>query len=640
MKIATFSDQFYPELSGISDSIIANSIQFGKDNHIVDFFVPLYSEKNYATAKLSRDEPNFGKNLRIHRINSLPFPGGTMQARAVIPRTLLNLFDTDPSDIVHAHTFFGAGFDALCLSKIKKIPMIGTNHSLIEAFVQYSPIKARWIKNLLGNYVIWYYNKCDLVTTPSRFLLDDMKKKGFTGKGIVVSNPIEKSFFNPRASKEILKKELGFSNFTILYVGRFSTEKNIQVLIDAFIDLAQDLPDASLVLVGHGLLRTQFENQVRENNLSDKIKIIGPFLGENKPVLYDIFHAADVFVIPSTSETQSMAALQAMASGIPVIGANAGALPELIGKENGYLFEPDNKSELLSHMHALYDIKKRNVTCEHALIFAKNSSEESIALLWEKTYTDTVIAMHKKTFNNITISLIIPAYNEEKYIGKCLEYAIKNSHGTLLEIIVIDNASTDRTKQIAESYPGIRVVTEEKKGLTRARQRGYLEAKGDILAYIDADTQMPKGWVETISREFSNNKNKETVVCVSGPCLYYDLSKFESILVKVYWYVIGLPAYLVVGYMVHGANFAIRRDILDKMNGFDTSIEFYGEDTDIARRASLFGKVKFKIGVSMYASARRFKDQGLYKTTFLYVANFISEVFVRKPLTEKYSDFR
>src|ERR1035441_7653186 len=94
------------------------------------------------------------------------------------------------------------------------------------------------------------------------------------------------------------------------------------------------------------------------------------------------------------------------------------------------------------------------------------------------------------------ISLVICAHNEEKYIASCLEYAIQSSGWGRLhykrdgfhEIIVIDNASTDRTKEIAEKYPNVRVVREEKKGLTRARQCGYLNAKGDVLAFIDADT--------------------------------------------------------------------------------------------------------------------------------------------------------
>lgn len=238
----------------------------------------------------------------------------------------------------------------------------------------------------------------------------------------------------------------------------------------------------------------------------------------------------------------------------------------------------------------------------------------------------------------LTISLIIPAYNEEKYIGECLDYVIKNSSNKLLEIIVIDNASTDKTKEIALKYKGVRVVYEEQKGLTRARQRGFIEAKGDILAYIDADTHMPEGWLDTVINEFRKNKN---LACLSGPGLYWDIPKTQQFLVKyLYWYALAMPTYWLVGYMVMGAHFAIHKDVIKEMGGFDTSIEFYGEDTNIARRAHQFGKVKFKPNFFIYMSGRRLKDQGIYKTAFLYISNFLSEIIYKKPMTKEYKDFR
>ncbi len=235
------------------------------------------------------------------------------------------------------------------------------------------------------------------------------------------------------------------------------------------------------------------------------------------------------------------------------------------------------------------------------------------------------------------ISLIIPAHNEEKYIGECLKHVIKHSDGKLFEIIVIDNVSTDRTKEVAEQFPGVRVVYEKNKGLTSARERGRAEARGNILAYIDADTHMPKNWVARVEDEFKNHPN---TVCVSGPYIYYDVPKIQQFFTKLYWYFIAMPMYLIVGYMAVGGNFAIRKETIDKMGGFDTTISFYGEDTDIARRASKFGKVVFKLSFTMYTSGRRFSGQGFLKTGFIYMANFASEVILRKPFTKEYKDIR
>lgn len=242
----------------------------------------------------------------------------------------------------------------------------------------------------------------------------------------------------------------------------------------------------------------------------------------------------------------------------------------------------------------------------------------------------------QKSEENPKVSLVIVAYNEEKYIGACLEHVIKNNNGKFFEIIVVDNASTDKTAEIAKSFPGVRVVREDRKGVTRARQRGFMESTGDIVANIDADTQMPKGWYDKVVEEF--NKNKK-LVCLSGPYIYYDVSVWQSFLVRLYWY-LAVPVYWIIGYMAIGGNFAIQRDALEKMHGYDTNIEFFGEDTNTARRASKFGKVKFKLSFVMYTSGRRLLGHGLLKTGFVYVAQLISEAVMHKPATQKYDDIR
>ena len=98
--------------------------------------------------------------------------------------------------------------------------------------------------------------------------------------------------------------------------------------------------------------------------------------------------------------------------------------------------------------------------------------------------------------------------------------------------------------------------------------------------------------------------------------------------------------YLTLGYMVIGGNFAIRKEVLEKMGGFDTTIKFYGEDTNIARRAKKFGTVKFSLKFKMPTSGRRFKGEGLFRTGITYMLNFLSEVFVHRPLTQKHRDIR
>jgi glycosyltransferase involved in cell wall biosynthesis len=235
-----------------------------------------------------------------------------------------------------------------------------------------------------------------------------------------------------------------------------------------------------------------------------------------------------------------------------------------------------------------------------------------------------------------TISVIIPAFNEEAYLGACLDAVMANIGDKALEVIVIDNNSTDGTRAVAERYPAVTYVFEPEKGITRARQRGFLTAKGDILAYVDADTHPPAGWIEQIWDQFGKNKELATL---SGPYSFYDLRGLRN-RVASGWFVAARPLYGIIGYMLVGGNFAIRRDVLEKMGGFDPNIEFYGEDADIAKRAKKHGQVLFHPRFVMPTSGRRLQKQGYLRMAGIYLINFLSIVFRGKPATRGYTDIR
>ena len=235
-----------------------------------------------------------------------------------------------------------------------------------------------------------------------------------------------------------------------------------------------------------------------------------------------------------------------------------------------------------------------------------------------------------------TISLIIPAYNEEAYLPACLDAVMHNVAGKAVEVIVVDNNSTDRTRQVIESYPGVTYLFEPRKGITRARQCGFLAASGDILAYVDADTHPPEGWIEQIWEQFGANKD---LACLSGPYSFYDLSGLRNRVSRA-WFIVAKPLYSLTGYIIVGGNFAIRRDVIEKMGGFDSTIEFYGEDADIAKRAGKHGKVLFCPRFVMPTSGRRMQSQGFVKMAGLYFINYLSIALRGRPATMGYIDIR
>lgn len=241
------------------------------------------------------------------------------------------------------------------------------------------------------------------------------------------------------------------------------------------------------------------------------------------------------------------------------------------------------------------------------------------------------------------LTFAIPAYNEEKQIGGCLKSVLKEMEGKNydIEIIVVNNASSDRTSEVALAYPGVRVVDQPKKGLTWARHAGFLAATGDLIANIDADTRLPKGWLGRVYKEFSKNKN---LVALSGPHIYYDLSKIAQISVRAF-YILGYMTYLINYYllkksgMLQGGNFIVRKAAMEKIGGYSLEFDFY-EDTDIAHRIHKHGDVKFTFKLPIYASGRRLKKEGMIKSGVQYAINHLWVIFFKKPLSKGYNDIR
>ena len=246
------------------------------------------------------------------------------------------------------------------------------------------------------------------------------------------------------------------------------------------------------------------------------------------------------------------------------------------------------------------------------------------------------------------ISFVIPAYNEEKYIADCLRAVQaeisrfgRERPDVVLEVVVVNNASTDRTRAIIQGFRNVRIVDEFRKGLVRARHAGFVATDGELVANIDADTRVPPGWLSRVFAEFQRNPQ---LVVLSGPYYYHDLSLPARMLVTVFYF----GGYMISqfnrmfgkGGLIQGGNFVIRRDAWSGVGGFDTSIEFYGEDTDVARRLSQVGKVKWTWKLSMHTTARRLKHEGVVRTGLTYALNFFSTMYGGKPVTQKYTDIR
>jgi glycosyltransferase involved in cell wall biosynthesis len=204
----------------------------------------------------------------------------------------------------------------------------------------------------------------------------------------------------------------------------------------------------------------------------------------------------------------------------------------------------------------------------------------------------------------LTLSIVIPAYNEERYLKSCLE-AVANQKVRPDEVIVVDNNSADNTAEIAKSFDFVKLIDESKQGVLFSARRGFNEAKSDIIGRIDGDTILPSHWVERFKKDFQ----KENVAATTGPVSYYDMP-FPK---HNYWidHIMRKYTFLLAptNPFLYGSNMAVRRDV------WQTVAPEICDDTDIHEDIDLAIHLynhKFKIiynkKLLSYASCRRYND--------------------------------
>ena len=205
---------------------------------------------------------------------------------------------------------------------------------------------------------------------------------------------------------------------------------------------------------------------------------------------------------------------------------------------------------------------------------------------------------------SIKVSVIIPVYNEEKYIEDCLKSLIHQTEKPD-EIIIVDNNSTDKTVEIAKKYP-VKIVYAKEQGITPARNMGFNAAKYEILARTDADSRVPVTWIARIKKLFTDNPD---IVALSGPAKFTDIPKIKQ---KAYWQAnllyFRLFKRLLKQETLFGPNLALRTSAWKLVkNDICLSDKIVHEDTDLSIHIGYLGEILFVKNLVVSSSARRWK---------------------------------
>ena len=256
------------------------------------------------------------------------------------------LFDEFEPELVHIQDHYFLSSAVAGEAHRRGIPAMGTNHFLPEnllPFLREFPSLQHLAAIPLWGMMLNVFNKLDLATTPSKTAARILRGQRIYIPVRPISNGVDTTRFHPDPTTDRIgirrKYNLLPEKPLFLYIGRLDGEKRLDVLIDA-VSFLTDIVDFQFAIGGYGLDETLLQKQVHEFGLEDHVSFIGYITPDDLP---SVLNSADVFVMPSPEELQSIATLEAMACGKPIIAANARALPELVvtGK-NGYLFQPND----------------------------------------------------------------------------------------------------------------------------------------------------------------------------------------------------------------------------------------------------------------------------------------------------------
>ncbi len=218
-------------------------------------------------------------------------------------------------------------------------------------------------------------------------------------------------------------------------------------------------------------------------------------------------------------------------------------------------------------------------------------------------------------------SFIIPAFNEENYIARCIK-SIKNQTLNAFEIIVVDNGSTDATEDVARKH-GSKVVHEDRKGIAHARNKGAKEAKGDIFCFIDADSTLSKNWIKRASNHFENGAD-----AVVGVNVFVNKNPLKFIWYNVYTVIAHFA--LLFQYIVQGrlhlsaGNLAITKEAFEKTGGYEP---YVGEDYWLSKHFwDLQLKGVFDLSMIVFCSSRGFEKRGYIKTIWFWIKSTLYRV--------------
>ena len=371
MKILIATAVYHPQVNGVAVFSHNLAVGLAKRGHEVMVICPSQNGKNH-TETVDGVKIVYLKSVqaRIYPDQIHPVP----EHKKILGRKLPKLFykhsfrvsifpqvevkrvlDEFKPDVVHVQVSDPIGLSVVWYARRHDIPVVTTEHSQPEVLteqIKMPDVLRKGANALLNAYFRNRQSKSDFVTMPTeksiRELLDNGKE--FPVPVAAVSNGVDLSHFKPGEAPSAIyeKYHISREGLKILYVGRVDPEKQVGLVIEAFMKARIKLPKTELIIVGDGVDKARLEKLVEKKDFHDSVRFLGRVM---PPELYEIYKIGDVFVTASEIETQGIVLIEAAATGLPIIAVDKGAVSEVCHTgENGYLCRPGAVDEISEAM--------------------------------------------------------------------------------------------------------------------------------------------------------------------------------------------------------------------------------------------------------------------------------------------------
>lgn len=376
------TNTYLPHVGGVTNSVAAFTKELRNQGHHVMVVAPEY--------KQAIVDPDV---IRIPAIQN--FNGSDFSVVLPIPGFLKNRLEEFKPDIVHSHHPFLVGSTALRISTKCHTPLVYTYHTMFEKYTHYVPVDFPRMKHFVISLSIGYSNMADTVIAPSESVAEFLKSKKMESPIEVVPTGIDTAKFKSGDGRKVRAScNIPPDAFVAGHVGRLAPEKNLDFLSEAAASFLHSWPDAHFIIVGYGSLETTLKEFFIENNLQDRVHFLGKLRGRD---VVDAYHAMNVFIFSSKSETQGLVLTEAMAAGVPVIALDASGVREVVDDcVNGCLLFEENvrafTRELSQFCRMTPETRKRLTAnaVKTAEGFTLKNSVSKLLLLYERLKKERV----------------------------------------------------------------------------------------------------------------------------------------------------------------------------------------------------------------------------------------------------------